>query len=166
MVGKYLNGYANQPRVSLGWSEWYAAEAERQDVYNYELNENGTVIQYGEDTADHKPDVLTRKAVDWVDRRAPKAQPFFLWLYYTAPHEGGRSSPDPQIDCPGTLRSPRPATLTRSTPSRCPDRRTSTRPTSPTSRPRSATARCLGAYLIADLQRMYRCQLGSLRLGR
>ena len=27
MVGKYLNGYANSPRVPPGWSEWYAAAA-------------------------------------------------------------------------------------------------------------------------------------------
>ena len=25
MIGKYLNGYANNPLVPPGWSEWHAA---------------------------------------------------------------------------------------------------------------------------------------------
>ncbi len=49
--------------------------------------------------------------------------------------------PEPALQLPGRPRSRRPATPTRSTPSRCGGRRTSTRPTSPTSRPRSEPAR-------------------------
>ena len=142
MVGKYLNGYSNQPRMPFGWAEWYATNFNDQDVYNYRLNENGTIVHYGEDAADFKQDVLTRTAADFVNRRAPKAQPFFLWLNYTAPHEGNWGGA-PRITAPGSPRSRRPATLTRSSPSRCPGPRTSTRLTSPTSRPRSATAPCL-----------------------
>ena len=40
--------------------------------------------------------------------------------------------------------------------------RTSTRPTSPTSRPPSATCPCLTTAQIADIQRKYRCELESL----
>ena len=43
--------------------------------------------------------MLTRKAVNFVNRRAPKAKPFFLWLTYTAPHSGG---PDPNPNPPRT----------------------------------------------------------------
>ena len=52
---------------------------------------------------DFKQDVLTRKAVGLVDRRAPKPKPFFLWLTYTASHGGGPNpKPQPaQFDCPG-----------------------------------------------------------------
>ncbi len=31
MIGKYLNGYANQPRVPPGWSEWRAASPRRPE---------------------------------------------------------------------------------------------------------------------------------------
>ena len=89
MVGKYLNGYANDPPVPRGWSEWYAAAPYDQQVYNYRLNENGTSVHYGQHPADFKQDVLTRKAVSFVNRRARLTQPFFLWVTYTAPHEGG-----------------------------------------------------------------------------
>ena len=105
MIGKYLNGYANNPRVPPGWSEWHAAAPDDQAVYNYTLNENGTLVHYGQEPADFKQDVLTRKAVDFVDRRAPKAQPFFLWLTYTAPHVGGPNpNPNPPIDCDGAAK--------------------------------------------------------------
>src|SRR5436190_14647287 len=80
MIGKYLNGYANSPPVPPGWSEWHAAAPATQSVYDYTLNENGTLVQYGTDPQAFKQDVLTGKAVDFVDRRAPARKPFFLWL--------------------------------------------------------------------------------------
>src|SRR3954470_10044047 len=86
MIGKYLNGYANKPPVPPGWSEWHATLPNDQYVYNYRLAEDGTLVSYGQNSADFKQDVLTGKAVDFVNRRAPQAQPFFLWLTYTAPH--------------------------------------------------------------------------------
>ena len=106
LVGKYLIGYANNPAVPSGWSEWYAAasgfrpEMNAFKAYDYTLNENGTAVQYGHNPADFKQDVLTRKAVSFVNRRAPRAQPFFLWLTYTAPHYGGPDpNPQPPSNC-------------------------------------------------------------------
>src|SRR4051794_1283635 len=75
MIGKYLNGYSNNPLIPPGWSEWHAASPLDQAVYNYRLNNNGTVVQYGQHPADFKQDVLTGKAVDFIDRRASAAQP-------------------------------------------------------------------------------------------
>src|SRR4051794_9966365 len=86
LIGKYLNFYSNNPPVPPGWSEWHAAHPNDQYVYDYGLNNNGTLVSYGHSPADFKQDVLTSKAVDFVNRRAPRAQPFFLWLTYTAPH--------------------------------------------------------------------------------
>ena len=49
--------------------------------------------------------MLTRKAVNLVDRRAPKAKPFFLWLTYTAPHSGGPDpNPNPPLNCRTTAK--------------------------------------------------------------
>ena len=105
MIGKYLNNYRNQPLVPPGWTEWRAAVPNTHDAYGYTLNENGTLVRYGSDPADFKQDVLTRKAVDLVNRRAPGAQPFFLWLTYTAPHSGGpEPNPNPPFNCQGVAK--------------------------------------------------------------
>ena len=132
-----------RPLVPAGWSEWYAAApndagglrllAERER-HPGRLRRRPGRLQAGR--ADRKGGRLRRP-------RAPNAQPFFLWLTYTAPHAGSpsraraRTRPSTATARP----SRRPATPMRSTPSRCRGPRTSTRPTSPTSRRRSATSR-------------------------
>jgi arylsulfatase A-like enzyme len=112
-VGKYLNGYGDPDRtlVPPGWAEWYGVLPDEevaggdQVVFDYELNENGSAVAYGSDPADFKGDVLTAKALSFIDRRAPEETPFFLSVGYTAPHEG---RPDEPSDEPCT-RGPRTA---------------------------------------------------------
>ncbi len=96
LIGKYLNEYRDQWPVVPGWSEWHAAP-EGYGVYNYPINDGGTPHEYGQEPADYKDDVLTRKAVSFVNRRAPEPRPFFLWLAYTAPHW---APPDPNPNPP------------------------------------------------------------------
>ena len=165
MIGKYLNGYSNSPRVPPGWSEWRAAAPDAQAVYNYTLNENGTLVPYGQDPADFKQDVLTGKAVDLVARRAPFAQPFFLWLTYTAPHTGGpEPNPNPPFNCHGTAKpAPRHAHAFDSEPLPRPpnfnEADVSDKPAKIRNRPR------LNADGIADIQRQYRCRARVPPLG-
>jgi N-acetylglucosamine-6-sulfatase len=113
-VGKYLNGYgtaATQTLVPEGWTEWFGAAGNTQRVYDYALNENGTLVSYGEAATDFKQDVITAKAVDAINRRAPADQPFFLNVNYTAPHSGGNPSTNPPANCDGTAQpAPRHAT--------------------------------------------------------
>ncbi|TMK73523.1 MAG: sulfatase [Actinobacteria bacterium] len=162
MIGKYLNGYTNQPPVPPGWSEWHAAAPAAQQVYNYPLNNNGTVVHYGTAPTAFKQDVLTRKAVDFVDRRAPQAKPFFLWLTYTAPHIGGPyPNPNPPFDCQyAAIPAPRHAHAFDSEPLPQPpnfnEADVSDKPAEIQNRPR------LSAGAIADIQRRYRCELESL----
>ena len=91
-VGKYVNGYGQRDPdlVPAGWSEWYGILPEDQAVYEYELNENGGLVHYGSAPEDFKGDVLTAKAVDFISRRAPAPEPFFLSVAYTAPHTVGQ----------------------------------------------------------------------------
>jgi arylsulfatase A-like enzyme len=107
-VGKYLNGYALSEaptEVPDGWTKWYTAASQTQTVYDYELNENGTLVPYGHDVPDFKGDVITDKAVDFISQRAPSSQPFFLSVAYTAPHGGGPNpNPQPPDDCQGTAK--------------------------------------------------------------
>jgi N-acetylglucosamine-6-sulfatase len=159
MIGRYLNGYVYRPLVPRGWSEWYASA--NQKVYGYTLDENGTLVKYGQNPAAFKQDVLTRKAVALVNRRAPKAQPFFLWLTYTAPHIGEPPDPNPPFNCRAAARpAPRHAHAFDSEPLPRPpnfnEANVSDKPAAIRNRPR------LSAGQIADMQRKYRCELESL----
>jgi N-acetylglucosamine-6-sulfatase len=162
LIGKYLNVYANQPRVPPGWSEWHAAAPDDQNVYNYTLNNNGALVTYGEDPADFKQDVLTGKAVGFVNRRAPSTKPFFLWLTYTAPHQAPpEPNPNPPSDCGGTAKpAPRHAHAFDAEPLPRPpnfnEADVSDKPAQIQNLPR------LNANQIAYNQRRYRCELESL----
>src|SRR5262249_50128106 len=71
-----------------GWSEWNGSiDPSTYNYFGYTLNENGTLVMYsGPDM--YSTDVYTDKAVDFINRRAPSAKPFFLYLNYLAPHTG------------------------------------------------------------------------------
>jgi N-acetylglucosamine-6-sulfatase len=162
MIGKYLNGYSNNPLVPPGWSEWHAAAPDDQDVYDYTLNENGTLVHFGQAPADFKQDVLTSRAVDFVDRRARKPKPFFLWLTYTAPHGGGPNpNPNPPLNCDMTAKpAPRHAHAFDSEPLPRPpnfnEADVSDKPAAMRRLP------LLSAGEITDTQRRYRCRLESI----
>ena len=87
LFGEYLNYYLDEDptHVPPGWDEWHA----RGDIayYEYELNENGEIVSYGNDTEDYFTDVLSRKAMAFVRRATSDSQPFFLYLAPAAPHE-------------------------------------------------------------------------------
>ncbi len=123
-IGKFLNGYGGSQSgatfIPPGWSEWYAATAGTiQSVYDYVMNENGSLIDYGEEPEDFKQDVFTARAVDVINRRAPQRKPFFMEVAYTADHAGG-PNPNPQppeTECQGTAKpAPRHATAFQSEP--------------------------------------------------
>jgi arylsulfatase A-like enzyme len=169
MVGKFLNLYRSDPPVPRGWSEWYAAapaepptEVDSLSAYDYTLDENGASVHYGRDPSDYKQDVLTRKAVSFVNRRAPRPQPFFLWLTYTAPHPGGPSpNVNPPFDCDGAPKpAPRHAHAFDSArlpkPPNFNEADVSDKPASIRNLPR------LTASQVSDTQRRYRCSLESL----
>ena len=86
-----------------GFYEWSARPGGKQPWWIH--HRRGGVLAFADgrihaDPADFKQDVLTRKAVHLANRRAPGAQPFFLWLTYTAPHVGGPDqNPNPPFNC-------------------------------------------------------------------
>ncbi len=104
-IGKYLNGYGTRaPRqVPAGWQEWHGSvDPTTYNFFNYCLNVNGRLVTYGRDprlgracpNAQRRPrayqgDLYSRKAVGYINRRAPAARPFFLSVAYLAPHGGG-----------------------------------------------------------------------------
>jgi N-acetylglucosamine-6-sulfatase len=108
-VGKYLNGYgeqvADQTYVPPGWNEWYAAfGSTTQSVYDYQLNQNGSLVSYGASVPGFKQDVFTNLAVDAINRNAGGG-PFFLGVMYTAPYSGGPNpNPQPPSNCGRTAK--------------------------------------------------------------
>jgi arylsulfatase A-like enzyme len=161
LIGKYLNGYRNQPLKPPGWSEWHVAAPDDQRVYDYTLNDGGTLTHRGHAASDFKQDVLTSKAVNFVQRRGTNPQPFFLWLTYTAPHIALGSSPRPPSDCQGAPQpAPRHAHAFDSEPLPMPpdfnEADVSDKPAAIQDLP------LLNEGQIADIQRKYRCQLESL----
>jgi N-acetylglucosamine-6-sulfatase len=103
-LGKYLNGYGrtSPTEVPPGYDEWRGSvDPSTYRFYDYTLNENGRLTTYGE----YQTDVYARKAARIIQRRAPRARPFFLWVAFLAPHGGGPREPGD----PGRLPSPVPA---------------------------------------------------------
>jgi N-acetylglucosamine-6-sulfatase len=101
-IGKYLVQYPEgSTYVPPGWNEWYSTYDGAGRYFNYSLNENGTVVRYGSATEDYATDVLTNKAIDFIDRaEANDAQPFFLTFTPSAPHAdsvpNGPATPAPR----------------------------------------------------------------------
>lgn len=107
-VGRYLNGYEARHGIPPGWTEWYASP--HSGAFNYtawKAFENGVVKSYPDEQnpGEHQTDFTTRRAVELINRVAPGEQPFFLSLWYVAPHFGGPRDPDD----PPRPRTPSPA---------------------------------------------------------
>jgi arylsulfatase A-like enzyme len=98
-VGKYLNG--TRPAIGAaggpGWDDWYAAD----------LNsgfENPLIATDGEfaTVPGYLTDVLSDRAVGYIEDRASEPEPFFLWLSHVAPHPNPSTTPF----CPSTAPQP------------------------------------------------------------
>ena len=120
MMGKYLNGYGQQKGgvpglpytyVPPGWSEWDVAGWGYPE-FNYSLNEDGQLQQYGSQPKDYLTDVLARKGVEFIDSSAATGQPFFLELATFAPHSPYTPAPRDANDFPG-LQAPQPPNFNR-----------------------------------------------------
>lgn len=160
LFGKYLNGYPDRddpatPRthVPAGWTAWYAPVAGNQyGNFNYTLNENGTLVRYGADEASYLTDVLSRKAVDFIEGNA--GQPLFLYLSTYAPHSASSANGAP-VPAPRhallfpELTAPRTAAFN--------EEDVSDKPAHIRERTR------IGAMRIAEIDRRYRERIRSLQ---
>src|SRR5262245_33807979 len=87
-VGKYLVGYPeNSTYVPPGWDEWFGTYDGAPGYYNYGVNDNGTVIRFGDRPEDYSTDVLTNRVIAFLDRaELNDAQPFFAFFAPSTPH--------------------------------------------------------------------------------
>jgi N-acetylglucosamine-6-sulfatase len=91
-VGKYLNGYESpsfNTSVPPGYSDWQGLAIGTYRMYDYSINDNGTLVPYGTDPADYQTDVLANRAVAAIRERVRSPQPFYLKFSPLAPHASG-----------------------------------------------------------------------------
>jgi len=126
LIGKYLNRYGQQttlgawlawigsylkidfkgttignPRdwVPPGWDLWYAFTGTRVRYYDYSINENGTILNFGDGPSDYSTDVLKNRAVGFILAEAKREDPFFMLIAPKAVHaEGKHAIPSPKYD--------------------------------------------------------------------
>jgi N-acetylglucosamine-6-sulfatase len=124
LIGKYLNRYGQQstygawlgwigsilhidfkrtdvgnPRdwVPPGWDLWYAFTGTRVRYYDYLINENGTILNFGDRPNDYSTDVLADRAVRFIKDQPASQDPFFLFIATKAAHaQGARAIPAPK----------------------------------------------------------------------
>lgn len=82
-LGKYLNGYMRTTHVPPGWDKWYGFNG--GGYYDFTLNENGRNVSYS-GRRNYQTDVLSNKAVRFIQKSAGGRQPFFMHLAPYAPH--------------------------------------------------------------------------------
>ncbi len=98
LVGKYVNGYplADDPTyIAPGWSEWYVPTRDAYGYYDYQLNENGVLVDYAHTRNDYLTDVLAAKAMGFITRTVTLSPttPFFAMISMYAPHEPAVPAP-------------------------------------------------------------------------
>ena len=107
-VGRYLNGYRASSGVPTGWTDWHGMpHGNAFDYRSWKVNENGELRSYPtpERPAEYQTDFLARRAGELIQDAAADAAPFFLSLWFTAPHRGRPRDPDD----PTLLGTPSPA---------------------------------------------------------
>jgi N-acetylglucosamine-6-sulfatase len=107
-LGRYLNGYEYSDGVPPGWDEWHGAP--HSSAFNYQrwrVNENGSLVEYP--VKAHPGEYLTdyhgRRASQLIEQAAPGEQPFYLQVWFVAPHTARPRDPDD----PRGLSTPSPA---------------------------------------------------------
>jgi N-acetylglucosamine-6-sulfatase len=83
--GKYLNNYGGL-FVPPGWNRWVAFSPPNvENYYSYQLNIDGTMVDYGSNPADYSTDVLSREVESFIRNAGP--EPVFVLFAPFAPHE-------------------------------------------------------------------------------
>jgi N-acetylglucosamine-6-sulfatase len=126
LVGKYINRYGQQDTVGAllawagdtfgfdvkgpkignprdwvppGWDLWYAFTGSRVRYFDYEINENGAILNFGSSPGDYSTDVLAARAVRFIEDQQGTAKPFFLYVAPKATHaQGANAIPAPKYE--------------------------------------------------------------------
>jgi arylsulfatase A-like enzyme len=100
LYGKYHLGAVGQKDIFAsryippGWDEWHAwnGVADQNAYYDYTLNENRSLVDYGSAPEDYSTDVLARKAVEFIEQ-SNGSRPFFLYFAPRGSHNPWTPAP-------------------------------------------------------------------------
>lgn len=90
LFGKYMLATGmNRPP---GWDRWHVFTQNGNDgslrlYYDYNLNENGAQVSYGNTSSDYSTDVLRDKAAALIAEWTTDEQPWFIEVGFYAPHK-------------------------------------------------------------------------------
>jgi arylsulfatase A-like enzyme len=91
-VGRYLNGYERvakaRTRPAPGWDQWHSLIKPRR-YYGFTLSVNGGTVPYAMAPENYLTSVLSDRAVEMVERFGPKRRPFYMQFDHLAPHTSG-----------------------------------------------------------------------------
>jgi N-acetylglucosamine-6-sulfatase len=85
LFGKYLNQYLGTKGKSPGWDRWFA-HTRGSRYYNYKINDDGRIINYGSTSADYETDGIAKHAKTFIGTTAKAGMPFFAYVAPRAPH--------------------------------------------------------------------------------
>ena len=90
LIGKWHLGYPpNFGPLRSGYEEFFGPMSGGVDYFTHCDSSGRHDLWFGEEEQHHEgylTDLLSRRAVDYVERMAQQPAPFFLSLHYTAPH--------------------------------------------------------------------------------
>ena len=93
LIGKYMNNYDAVPEhIPPGWDEWRAFVSSGGSFFDYTMNENGKLVEYGSADKDYSTDVIKDMSLDFIKKN--RNEPFLLYLNPAAPH--GPNIPAPR----------------------------------------------------------------------
>ena len=88
-VGKYLNEYLKDDALPPGWDRWFGVVEPASRYFNLHVNDQGVFTKFGhDDPADYSTDLITDRAVEFIEAREYGDSPIFLSVGYVAPHVG------------------------------------------------------------------------------
>ncbi|WP_232676338.1 sulfatase [Nocardioides sp. R-C-SC26] len=83
MIGKYLNGYAEEGvGPEPGWDYWDPTIARTYQYYGFTQYADGSPTKPWE----YHTDYVARRSADLVQKYAGQKAPYFLWASFVAPH--------------------------------------------------------------------------------
>lgn len=97
LFGKYLNGYPNgapETYVPPGWTDWASpVRGNAYGEYDYTLNENHVLRDYGHASNAYGTDVYVGLADQFIRTASAAGSPFFAYVSVYAPHEPATPAP-------------------------------------------------------------------------
>jgi len=99
LLGKYLNGYPfrSEPTyIPPGWDYWWAPITDSAYAsYDYQVNHNGQIEEYGSRPEDYITDVMLERGIAFISETTTLSptQPFFMAFNVYAPHSPARAAP-------------------------------------------------------------------------